>query len=97
MHVVSFKALREFIKDHPDSKVPLNRWYIRMKKGTFKSQHELKKTYSGLDYIGNERYVFNISGNKYRLVAVIFISSQIVFVRFIGTHAEYDRIDVTII
>ncbi len=68
-----------------------------MKKGTFKSQHELKKTYSGLDYIGNERYVFNISGNKYRLVAVIFISSQIVFVRFIGTHAEYDRIDVTII
>jgi len=64
-----------------------------MKKGRFKSLNEIKRKFSGVDYIGNDRYVFNISGNKYRLVAVVILSTQIVLIRFIGTHAEYDKIN----
>jgi mRNA interferase HigB len=93
MHVISYKRIREFINDHPDSNVALGRWYKRMKKGKFNSLNEIKRTFSGVDYIGNDRYVFNISGNRYRLVATVFISTRMVFIRFIGTHAEYDRIN----
>ncbi len=91
MHVISHKRIREFINDHPDSRVSLGRWYKRMKKGKFNSINELRKKFSDMDYIGNDRFVFNISGNKYRLIAVVIISTQIVLIRFIGTHAEYDR------
>ncbi len=97
MHVISYKRIREFIKDHPDSAVKLGRWYKWMKKGKFNNLNEIKRKFSGVDYIGNDRYVFNISGNKYRLVAVVIFSTQIVLIRFIGTHAEYDKINALII
>ena len=77
MHVISYKRIREFIKDHPDSAIKLGRWYKWMKKGKFNNLNEIKKKFSGVDYIGNDRYIFNISGNKYRLVAVIFLSTRI--------------------
>lgn len=93
MHVISYKRIREFIKEHPDSGVKLGRWYKWMKKGKYKNLVELRRKFPGMDYIGNDRYVFNISGNKYRLVAVIFLSTQILLIRFIGTHAEYNKID----
>jgi len=93
MHVISYKAIREFIKDHPDAGLKLGRWYKRIKKGKFNSLNELKRKFPDVDYIGNDRYVFNISGNKYRLIAVIFLSTQIVLIRFIGTHAEYIKIN----
>ena len=92
MHVISYKRIREFIKDHPDSSIPLGRWYKRMKKGKFDSLNELKRIFSGVVYIGKDRFVFNISRNKFRLIALVFLSTQIVLIRFIGTHAEYDRI-----
>jgi mRNA interferase HigB len=94
MHVVSYKRIREFTKDHPDSLVSLSRWYRRMKKGKFNTINELKRKFSDVDYIGNDRYIFNISGNKFRLVAVVFISTHIILIRFIGTHKEYERINV---
>jgi mRNA interferase HigB len=93
MHVISYKAIREFIKDHPDAELKLGRWYKWMKKGKYNNLNELKRKFSGVDYIGNDRYVFNISGNKYRLIAVVFLSTQIVLIRFIGTHAEYNKIN----
>ena len=93
MHVISYKRIREFVKEHPDSSVKLGRWYKWMKKGRYNNLIELKKKFVGVDYIGNDRYVFNISGNKYRLVAVVILSTQIVLIRFIGTHAEYDKIN----
>ena len=95
MHVISHKRIKEFIKDHPDSAVKLGRWYKWMKKGKFNNLNEIKRKFSGVNYIGNDRYVFNISGNKYRLVAVVILSTQIVLIRFIGTHAEYDKINAS--
>ena len=93
MHVISYKHLREFIKDYPDSKVSLGRWYSRMKKGRFNDLNELKKKFSDVDYVGNDRYVFNIGGHNYRLVALINFNAHRIYVRYIGTHAEYNKIN----
>jgi mRNA interferase HigB len=64
-----------------------------MSKGKFRDPNELKKRFPDMDYVGNDRYVFNISGNKYRLVTLINFCKQKAFIRFIGTHSEYERID----
>ena len=93
MHVISYKRIREFVKEHPDAGVKLGKWYKWMKKGKFKNLNEIKRKFPEVDYIGNDRYVFNVSGNKYRLVAVVILSTKIVLIRFIGTHGEYDKIN----
>ena len=64
-----------------------------MSKGKFRDPADLKNKFPDMDYIGNDRYVFNISGNKYRLVALINFDKQKVFIRFLGTHSEYEKID----
>jgi mRNA interferase HigB len=93
MHVVSYKYIREFTKDHPDSLVSLSRWYRRMKKGKFDNQNEMMRKFPGVDYIGNDRYVFNIGGNKYRLIAMMNFNGHRAYIRFIGTHSNYNKTD----
>jgi len=93
MHVISYKRIREFIIEHPDSAVKLGRWYKWMKKGKFNNLNEIKRKFSGVDYIGNDRYVFNISGNKYRLVAMINFKAHRTYIKYIGTHANYNKTD----
>lgn len=91
MHVITKKTLDDFSVKHPQSRVALGTWYKKMKKSSPESVNKIKRMFKGTDYIGNDRYVFNICGNKYRIVAMIFISTQIVYIRFIGTHEEYNR------
>ncbi len=93
MHVISYKRIREFVKDHPDSSVKLGRWYKWMKKGKFKNLNDITRKFSGVDYIGNDRYVFNISGNRYRLVARINFKAHRIYIRYIGTHTNYNNTD----
>jgi mRNA interferase HigB len=93
MVIISKTILVEFGDKHADSIVQLNKWYETCKKANWKSLAELKKTFSSVDFVGNDRYVFNIKGNKYRLVGMIFFDIRTIFIRFIGTHAEYDEID----
>ena len=93
MHVITKKTLADFSLKHPQSRVALGTWYKKMKKSSPQSVHGVKRIFRGTDYIGDARYVFNICGNRYRIVALIFISTQIVIIRFIGTHAEYNRIN----
>lgn len=93
MHVITKKTLDNFSVKHPQSRVDLGTWYKRMKKTKPESVKGVKRLFKGTDYIGDDRYVFNICGNKYRIVALIFISTQIVFIRFIGTHGEYNKIN----
>lgn len=89
MHVISFKRIREFFSSHRDAKTSLNSWYRVVKKTNWQSFAELKQTYPSADLVG--RYVvFNISGNKYRLIARIVFRSQTIFVIRIMTHEEYD-------
>ena len=93
MHVVSYKYIREFTKDHPDSLVSLSRWYRRMKKGKFDNQNEMINKFPGVDYVGNDRYVFNIGGNRFRLVSMINFKAHRAYIRYIGTYSNYCNID----
>ena len=93
MVIISKSILTEFAARHEDSIEALNKWYAISKQADWNNLNDLKKTFRSTDYVGNDRYVFNIRGNKYRLVAMIFFNIRTLYIRFIGTHAEYDRID----
>lgn len=93
MVIISKAILADFGGKHADSIDALNKWYETCKKSDWKNLNELKKTFSTVDFVGNDRYVFNIKGNKYRLVAMIFFDIRTMYIRFIDTHAKYDKID----
>ena len=93
MVIISKTILVEFGTEHSDSVEALNKWYEISKGANWNNINDIKKVFNNVDYVGNDRYVFNIKGNKYRLVVMIFFNIRTVFIRFIGTHAEYDRIN----
>lgn len=93
MVIISKTILVEFGGKYSDSIDALNKWYDVVKQSNWSSLSDIKKSFNTVDYVGNDRYVFNIKGNKYRLVAMIFFDIRTVFIRFIGTHTEYDKID----
>ena len=96
MHVVSRKALREFARQHADADAPLRGWFKLVKNGSYFDLVELKRTFPSVDYVPVGKrafYVFNIAGNKYRLIAAIHFNANRLFVRYILTHAEYDKGD----
>lgn len=93
MRIVSFSKIRAFIKTHANSDVALRDWYFKTKRSEWNGLNDIKQTFNSVDYVGNSRYVFNIKGNDYRLVAIIIFASRKVYIRFIGTHPEYDKID----
>ena len=97
MVVISKAILVVFALEHSDATDTLNEWYKIVKKSDWSQFADIKKTYNSVDYVGDNRYVFNIRGNRYRLVAMIFFNVRTVYIRFIGTHSEYDEIDVSTI
>ena len=94
MHVISRKTLREFGERVPDARVALEAWFREAQAAVWANSAELKHQYRTASIINAERVVFNIGGNKYRLVVRINYASKAVFLRFVGTHREYDQIDV---
>jgi mRNA interferase HigB len=97
MVIISKTILSDFGTNHEDSLEALNKWYKLSKEANWNSLNDIKKTFNNVDFVGNDRYVFNIKGNKYRLVAMIFFSIRTMYIRFIGTHAEYDKVDCSTI
>lgn len=94
MHVISHKTLVEFYENKfYDSKTGIEEWYALVKNAKWSNAAEVKKDRPDVDCPGNSHYIFNICGNRYRLVAVILFQVQRVYIRFIGTHKEYDSID----
>jgi mRNA interferase HigB len=93
MHIVARTKLISFWEKHPDSEIPLKTWYKKVKQAQWKNYHEIKKDFPSADQIGNNRIVFDIKGNEYRMVCLVFIMGQKVFIRFIGTHKEYDKLN----
>lgn len=92
MVVLTFKKLKEFGVRHADALAPLKEWYHKTEKSDWSSFAEMKRTFGSVDAIGNDRFVFNIKGNSYRLIAIVLFQVRTVLIRFIGTHAEYDKI-----
>ena len=93
MRIVAKKTLRDFWNKHNDCEEQLKTWYNETNKTNWKNPNELKKDYPSASILENNRIVFNIKGNKYRLVVKINYEYQIMWIRFIGTHAGYDKID----
>ena len=90
MHVISRKALTQFWERYPDSRNPLSRWFKIVQSSDFASFNELRETFPSADQVG-DLTVFNIGGNKYRLIASIHFNRGKVYVWHVMTHAEYDR------
>jgi len=97
MVVISKTVLAEFGKKHADAIEPLNDWWEKTKAADWATFQDVKKTFNSVDYVGNDRYAFDIKGNKYRLVVMIFFDIRTMYVRFVGTHTKYDKIDCTTI
>ena len=92
MRVISFSMIRDFIAKHADADVALRDWYKRTSKASWTNFADIKQTFNTVDYVGNDRYVFDIKGNNYRIVAIVLFINQKVYMRFVGTHEEYERI-----
>jgi mRNA interferase HigB len=95
MRILTKKRLREFWELHPQAEQPLKRWHDYVSKARWSSPDDVKRDYRTADILPDNRVVFNIGGNNYRLVVKIEYRFGDVYVRFIGTHAEYDHIDAT--
>lgn len=93
MRIVTFKLIHDFCDRQPASQIAIQDWYQKTSKAEWRNLTDIRKMFGSADYVGNNRYVFNIMGNHYRLVAIIIFASQKVYIRFIGTHPEYDKID----
>lgn len=93
MVVISQKTLREFWEKHPDVQEALSSWYTFVRECDWGRHADVVRDFNSAEYVGDGRYVFNIRGNNYRLIVRIHFASRTVFVRFVGTHAQYDKID----
>lgn len=95
MQILSKKTLREFWAKHPQAERPLTAWYHAVSKAAWAGPAEVKTDFgANVDFVADNRIVFDIAGNKYRLVAHVSYSFKRVLIKFVGTHAEYDKIDV---
>jgi len=99
MRIIAFRTLRDFFEKpaYSDAEVSLRAWYHDAKIAEWKNSNELKRQYKNASIVGDGRVVFNIKGNDYRLVVAIDYEFQVIFVRFIGTHKQYDKIDANTI
>ena len=95
MRVIAKRTLREFWNKHADSEQPLKSWFHEAGNAQWKSQNDLKKDYPSASILIDNRVVFNIKGNKFRLIVRINYEFQIIWIRFIGSHVDYDKIDAT--
>lgn len=94
VRVIAKRRLREFRERHPNAKQPLLAWFREVEREDWNTPAAVKAKYRSASIVGRDRVVFNIKGNDYRLVVRIHYAYRVVHVRFIGTHAEYDAVNV---
>ena len=92
MRVISKKTLVVFYQNHKDAETALEEWYQKAVDADWENFAQVRQTFNSADYIGNNRVVFNIKGNQYRLVTLVLFKIKMIYIRFIGTHKEYERI-----
>jgi mRNA interferase HigB len=95
VRIISRKTLREFWIKHNDCEEQLKSWHRETEKSNWNNPNELKREYPSASILENNRVVFNIKGNNYRLIVKINYDYKIIWIRFLGTHSEYDKIDAT--
>lgn len=92
MRIISKSTLVEYYTKEPKAKTALEEWYEKTKKSEWVCFADIKNTFNSVDAVGNQRYVFNIKGNDYRLIVLIQFTPKTVYIRFVGTHKEYEAI-----
>ena len=97
MRIVAKKILRSFWEKHPDCEQQLITWYRETSKSEWDDPSDIKKEYPAASILNDNRVVFNIKGNNYRLIVKINYDYQMVWIRFVGTHSEYDKINASTI
>lgn len=95
MRIIAKSTLRDFWLKHADSEQSLKSWYLEADKSNWLNPNEIKAEYPSASILSDNRVVFNIKGNTYRLIVKINYTYQMIWIRFIGTHAEYDKVDAT--
>ena len=92
MKIRKREILDNYVVEHADSRAAIQRWLDIVEEAEWKSHIDLKNSFPSADYIGNERYVFNVKGNKYRIIVVVIFIAGLISIDFVGTHAEYDKL-----
>ena len=93
MKIVARKMLRDYWLSHPGARGPLTAWFDAVRQAEWTGPADIRDQFNSADFVGDNRVIFNIGGNNYRLVVHVYYPHQIVRTKFVGTHAEYDRID----
>lgn len=93
MQVIAKKALKDFWAKHDQAETPLTAWYQTVSKADWAGPQDIKNMFGAADFIGDNRVIFNIGGNKYRLIAHVAYKFHRVLIKFVGTHEEYNKID----
>jgi mRNA interferase HigB len=92
--IISYRTIREYTDRHKEVEDQLNNWYRITEKSDWANFNEMRKMFNSVDGVGSDLYVFNIKGNDYRLVVRIIFRVRTVYIKFIGTHKEYDKLDL---
>lgn len=93
MKIIAIRTLREFWERHPQAEVPLRSWHAETCHANWRTPADIKTAHRNASFLANNRVVFNIKGNDFRLVVAVRYTQGLMFIRFVGTHAEYDRIN----
>jgi mRNA interferase HigB len=93
MRVIAISTLREFWEKHPQSETPLRSWYADVSHADWRTPADIKATHRNASFVGSNRVIFNIKGNDYRLIVAVHYNRGMLYIRFVGTHAEYDAIN----
>ena len=95
MRIIALSTLREFWQKHPAAETPLRSWHAHASRADWKSPANIKSAYGSASFVPNNRVVFNIKGNDYRLVVAVHYNRGMMFVRFVGSHRDYEKIDAS--
>jgi len=97
MRIIARRTLRVFWDQHVDSRQALQAWYHDVKRAKWTTPDHIKAEYRNASFVGNNRVIFNIKGNRYRIVVAVKYQQEIVYIRFVGLHKDYDKIDAATI
>ena len=97
MRIIAVGTLRDFWRKHHDAEIPLRSWYAGVSRASWHGPADVKAAYRNASFVANNRVVFNIKGNVYRLVVAVHYNRGMIFIRFVGAHRAYDKIDAATI
>lgn len=93
MRVIAISTLRDFWEKHPQAEIPLRSWFADASRADWKTPNDIKAAHRNASFVGSNRVVFNIKGNDYRLIVAVHYNREMMYIRFIGIHKEYDAVD----